>query len=181
MLNSGVCEAAPGYYLNISNIPVKCNLVGCYICASATVCSTCSSASNFIMDNSTQTCVCDNTQHFVLLASASACICDSGFYLTSNGTCDTIPLCPANNSGCANCSLTPTCSCLQCDSSNFFQTATFDSSYCTCMDSYYFDGFSCNLCNATLTNACITCISSTLCLSCKSNFTLFEGSCACLP
>ena len=49
------------------------------------------------------------------------------------------------------------------------------------MTQYYFDGNTCLACNATLTNACLSCVSSSLCLSCKTNFTLFYGNCVCLP
>lgn len=104
-LSNGTCIAAPGYYLDASSIPVICNLVGCYTCASASVCTTCSSSKNFIMDSGTSTCKCDSSANFVLLASAGTCVCNSGYYLDSNGTCSTIPLCPASNSGCSSCSL----------------------------------------------------------------------------
>lgn len=49
------------------------------------------------------------------------------------------------------------------------------------MTQYYFDGTTCKACSTTLTNACLDCVSSALCLSCKANFTLFYGSCVCLP
>jgi hypothetical protein len=158
-----------------------CNLAGCYSCASATVCTTCSTSTNFIMDNGTQTCVCDASLLFVLSPSAPVCICQAGYYLNSSNLCDTIPLCPANNSGCLTCNLSPTNSCSLCDASNNFETATFNSAYCTCMVSTYFDGNTCILCNNTLSNACLSCVSSSVCLSCKTNFTLFYGSCVCLP
>ncbi len=166
--------------MNSSSIPVKCNIVGCYICASATVCTNCSTLTNYIMDNSTQTCLCDSSKFFIELASAQTCICSSGYFLNNN-TCDLIPLCPANNSGCASCTLGSPNSCSACDASNNFQAASFNPSYCVCADGYFYNGLSCDLCNATLTNACLTCISSTLCLSCKSNFTLYQGTCSCLP
>jgi hypothetical protein len=50
-LVNGTCAAAPGYYLNSSNIPVVCTLTGCYECQSATVCSVCSSTQNYIINN----------------------------------------------------------------------------------------------------------------------------------
>ena len=169
-LNNGKCDAAPGYYLNSSSIPVKCNIIGCYICASATVCSNCSTLTNFIIDNSTQTCLCDASKFFT--QSSQTCICLQGYYLNNN-TCDLIPLCPANNSGCINCSIGSPNSCLLCDIANNFEPAAFNLSLCVCKSFYYYNGQSCDLCNLTLTNACVDCISSTLCLSCKSNFTLF--------
>lgn len=49
------------------------------------------------------------------------------------------------------------------------------------MAGYFFTGSTCDSCSTTLTNACLSCVSASLCLSCKSNFTLFEGQCSCLP
>lgn len=43
-LVSGTCAAAPGYYLDPSNVPVICSLVGCYQCQSASLCLICSAA-----------------------------------------------------------------------------------------------------------------------------------------
>ena len=57
-LVSGQCVAAPGYYLDVNSIPAKCIIQGCYLCSSATVCTSCSAATNFVMapDGS---CVCN--------------------------------------------------------------------------------------------------------------------------
>lgn len=49
------------------------------------------------------------------------------------------------------------------------------------MTGYFFTGTICDSCSVNLTNACLSCISASVCLSCKSNFTLFEGRCSCLP
>lgn len=164
MLSNGSCMAAPGYYLNSSSIAVKCNITGCYLCASATLCTTCSVANNYIMDNATQTCICDSFNNFVELPSALTCVCKPGYYLSGNGSCDLVPLCPANYSGCLNCSITPTTSCLQCDVANYFEVAAFSPLYCTCTNGTYFTGFACDFCNSTLTNACISCASQLLCI-----------------
>jgi hypothetical protein len=43
-LVSGSCQAAPGYYLNASQIPIVCTLTGCYQCQNQTDCIVCSSA-----------------------------------------------------------------------------------------------------------------------------------------
>ena len=98
--------AAPGYYLNNDSIPIKCTITGCYLCSSATVCTECSSANNYIMDANGD-CVCDSTANFIL--SNNVCVCNTGYYLNNNATCIPNPTCPANNSGCTNCSAS-TCS-----------------------------------------------------------------------
>lgn len=133
------------------------------------------------MDNSTQTCICDSSKLFELSTSAPVCVCQAGYYLNSSNLCDTIPLCPASNSGCLSCSFVPTNSCSACDSANNFETYSFNTALCTCKSQYYFDGNTCNSCNTTLSDACLSCASSTICLQCKSNFTLFYGACVCLP
>ncbi len=111
--------------------------------------------------------------------SSLACICIPGYFQSSNGSCESIPLCPANNSGCLNCSPTP--SCLACDTASFFITYPSNPALCVCESSYYFDGSGCVPCNATLSAGCLDCASATLCLSCAANFTRFNGDCSCLP
>lgn len=119
-LANGSCQAAPGFYLDNSSIPVKCTLKGCYQCISNTVCGVCSSVNNYILDTTTNTCVCDSAQLFTQSSIADACVCIQGYYLASNATCQSIPLCPSNGSGCINCSLGPPCSCTLCDTANYF-------------------------------------------------------------
>jgi len=135
-LVTGQCLAANGYYLDSTSIPVKCNILGCYLCSSATVCTNCSTATNFIMDASGN-CVCDSSAYFVFNTAAQICVCTAGRYLTSNGTCDTIPLCPANNSGCITCVASV---CSLCDAMAGFVS---DSPYCICSLGMYFDGMTC--------------------------------------
>lgn len=117
------CEAADGFYLDASFVPVACSIQGCYTCSSASVCTNCSEANNFIMDINGD-CVCDSAGNFVLLG--SVCVCDTGYFLASNGTCQSIPLCPDPYSGCITCVSSV---CQVCDTANFF---TLDSPYCVC-------------------------------------------------
>lgn len=150
-LLSGNCEAANGYYLDNSSMPVKCNILGCYLCSSATVCTNCSAVNNFVMDANGD-CVCDTSAYFVFASPISTCVCTAGRYLTSNATCDTIPLCPANNSGCLTCASNV---CTLCDSASGFVSS---SPYCLCQTGLYFDGVGCLTCNAT-EPACVECLS----------------------
>lgn len=132
------------------------------------------------MDIATQTCVCDTANNFTAAPSGNACICRAGFYLNSNNVCDTVPLCPDAGSGCLNCTIAATNSCALCDAPGSFQTAVFNTDYCECTDGFYFTGSGCSACSTSLTVACLTCASSTLCLSCETNFTIFQGECVCL-
>jgi hypothetical protein len=115
VLIGGECAAAPGYYLDSTSTPTKCNILGCYLCSSATVCTNCSSAYNFIMDPTGQ-CVCNANDSFTLYAPAEVCVCFQDMYLSSNGTCEAMPDCPANDSTCLTCNITE------------------DSTPCTCLD-----------------------------------------------
>ena len=143
------------------------------MCSSATVCTNCSAVNNFVMDASGD-CVCDTAANFVFSSPLSTCICTAGRYLTSNGTCDPIPLCPANNSGCITCASSV---CTLCDTASGFVSS---SPYCLCDVGLYFDGAGCLTCNAT-EPACVECLSDVLCIQCVANFTLIEGQCSCLP
>lgn len=163
-LVNGKCEAANAYYLDNSSIPVKCNILGCYLCSSATICTNCSSANNFIMDINGD-CVCDAAADFVFYAPVSICVCTAGKYLSPNGTCDPIPLCPANNSGCITCVSNV---CTLCDLDAGFISS---SPYCICSPGLYYDGMDCQMCN-TSQPACAECITDLLCTSCLQNFTL---------
>jgi len=119
-LVSGSCQAAPGFYLDSSSIPVKCTLQGCYQCISNTICGVCSNANNYVLDNSTNTCFCNSSELFTQSPTAAACICIPGYYLASNGTCEYIPLCPNNGSGCLSCVIGSPCACSLCDTANNF-------------------------------------------------------------
>ena len=119
-LISNFCEAAPYYYLDNSSIPVVCTLTGCYRCDSNTICTECSAPNNYILNNSTLTCECNAAGLFVQHPSADACICQIGYFISSNNTCEPMPLCPANGSGCVTCNIGPPNSCALCDASGFF-------------------------------------------------------------
>ena len=123
--------------------------------------------------------MCDTANLFTQDPSSLACICIPGYYLAANGSCESIPLCPANNSGCANCSATP--SCLLCDAAAFFTTYLPNPALCVCQPGYYFDGVGCLPCTGSLSAGCLDCVSATLCVTCAANFTLFNGNCSCLP
>lgn len=110
----------------------------------------------------------------MLLPSSSVCICTAGLFLSSNGTCEPIPLCPANNSGCITCVSSV---CTLCDANQGFISMT---PYCICDSGLYYDGMTCQFCNASQP-ACLECITDTLCIECTQNFTLFEGQCICNP
>ncbi len=138
LLANGSCGAAPGYYLDALGVPVKCLLVGCYECLSASECLVCSSANHYVV-NISHLCECESA--FVLDISGTACVCPSGKYLSANGTCESVPLCPANNSGCLTCTPTPSCS--LCDAANHFETDSSNASICVCQIGFYFDGLSC--------------------------------------
>ncbi len=79
---NNICIAAVGFYLDLSYIPVACNITlpGCLQCLSGIDCT-----------------VCDTYNHYVL--SNASCIAAPGYYLDSNST----PIaCP--EVGCAECS-----------------------------------------------------------------------------
>lgn len=132
-----------------------CTLVGCYQCASATVCTNCSIALNYIL-NATSLCECDTANYFVENPSVPACLCKPGYYLAANNTCQTIPVCPANNSGCTTCNIAVP-ACTLCDAANHFVTDTNKPALCMCDAGYFFDGNTCIACSITLTDACLTC------------------------
>lgn len=151
-LVNGTCHAAPGYYLHPTTfIPVKCSITGCYLCSSATVCTACSAATNFISDGGNG-CQCDAPNNFVFNAPSSVCVCTAGLYLSPNNTCEPIPRCPANNSGCITCNIDV---CQLCDSAAGF---LLDSPFCMCQSGMYFDGLTCGYCNTTHL-PCAQCIS----------------------
>ena len=115
--------------------------MGCYLCSSATVCTECSAANNYEMDNNGD-CICNNSLNFVQSSTSDVCVCNTGYYL-DNGTCISIPLCPASNSGCLTCSGSV---CSTCDTSSNFIS---DTPYCVCDSNFYFDGNDCIQCNTT--------------------------------
>jgi cysteine-rich repeat protein len=180
-LNVTVCSAAPGFYLDSASIPVPCYLTGCFQCITATTCAVCSTANNYIMDIPNPTCICDSINLFIQHPTAPACICKPGYFLSSTGTCNLIPVCPDLGSGCLNCTLGTPNVCAVCDAANNFIASTTFPGLCECIVTLYFDGTACVNCNTTLSPACTDCVSSTLCLACSGNFTLFQGDCICKP
>jgi proprotein convertase subtilisin/kexin type 5 len=179
-LRNGSCEAAPGYYLDATSQPVVCSLVGCYRCQSASTCFECSTPNNYVATPN-QTCECDAPSLFTQYPSAEACVCQPGYFISSNNSCQAVPLCPNNGSGCLTCALASPASCSLCDAGSNFQQDPSDPALCTCQDGFFFDGLQCLPCNLTLSAACLSCASETLCLSCPDNFTLANGDCQCLP
>lgn len=101
-----------------------------------------------------------------------------GYYLSPNNTCQTIPVCPANNSGCLTCNIAVP-ACTLCDAANQFISDTNNPALCTCRAGYFYDGNTCTACSLTLNDACLSCASQNLCLSCQTNFTLTNGNCVC--
>lgn len=158
-------------------MPVQCFLVGCYRCLSATVCQECSAVNNYVI-NAAQLCECDASLLFLQHASVPACVCNPGYYISPNNTCEPMPLCPASNSGCSVCIGSPS-TCSVCDTANHFETDPILTALCLCSEGYYFDSLDCIQCSMNLSLACVSCASSTLCLSCPVNFTLTNGDCQC--
>ena len=101
-----------------------------------------------------------------------------GYFISPNNTCELIPACPANNSGCLICSSGV---CSQCDTANNFVTDSSNPSLCSCSAGYFYDGMMCMSCATSLSEGCTSCASESLCLGCLTNFTLFNGDCQCLP
>ena len=109
-----------------------------------------------------------------------ACVCMAGYYLAADNTCQTVPLCPASNSGCSTCDPGPPCFCTLCDSASHFIDDPSDASLCICDTGYFFDGTLCLACSSSLSPSCVSCASQSLCLGCQANFTLANGVCSCV-
>ena len=137
------------------------------------------------MDLNTGNCVCDQVNNFTLAPQAQICMCVEGLYLSPNGVCEEIPLCPESGSGCAVCSnstdpLDPNNTLYQCDSCIADEHFFLSSPHCLCEETFYFDGDSCKSCTDE-SPACVNCVSGSVCLECNMNFTLVEGKCECMP
>lgn len=105
----------------------------------------------------------------------SCATCDSGTLRILATLCDCPPLTyydDGSNKYCLSChyscsTCTDTLSCTACDAVTNFRTTDPTSSYCKCLDGYYDDGYTNQLC-LLCPYPCKTCTNASVCLTCDT-------------
>lgn len=200
------CACDPGYTNVGVTVCQSCSslLTGCLTCSSSAACTGCDTVNHYVLSLATNTCYCASGYYFdtiggncqpcsyscltcdVLASNCTTCLahrslttmntcpCDPGYTETGVAMC---PTCLSLMAGCLFCSSSIVCT--TCDSTNYFQLSA-TTHQCSCIVGYYYASGTrtCVSCS-TLSSACTSCFSSSICTNCVNGYSLVAGACHC--
>ena len=154
----GLCEECPTGFMEEGGECVNCGVIGCEVCSSVGVCSTC-------LD-----------ERASITVGGHQCLCEEPFITTESGYCFEEPSAPSDTTD-PGLFTTESGQQVECPT-GCHQCSSLDD--CTsCLSAFFQEGGKCIACHTS----CLTCKGATAshCLSCPSGFHLSGNACSQCP